>query len=200
MKKKLVWPIVFTIATVAYTCVMVSLWPQEKGNHSGQQGTSLTTEEGTKSSKTDGDAPNGLRRRSKEKPSGPTTPRGNPLPTYAFFIQRPWETCDSVLQVNTRPGSAYVLKVVDPWTGQTILSCYFPGGTTREIEVPSGTYEIRYATGSEWFDNVNLFGPSGHYAKAKGRFNFSEDSGYELTLYSVPHGNLGTTSIRPQDF
>ena len=182
MIKKLFWAVSLTIATVAYYCWL---------------GPRMDDVRKTPSRATSVSPPAAVSSRMSPVPQAP---RGGPLPSWPHYIQQPWQTCDSFLEVRTSGRGAYVLKLVDPRSKRAVLSYYIPGGTTQEIEVPSGTYEIRYTTGSEWFGDAQLFGPTAHYAKANRTFQFTRDSGYELTLYAVPHGNLGTTPIRPQDF
>jgi len=126
--------------------------------------------------------------------------RGDIPPASAFFIHQPRGECSSTLKVKTSSGSSYVIKLIDVHSGQEVLSYYFPGGGSRDIEVPTGTYEIRYTSGKEWFGNEEMFGDSGYYAKAQGRFQFTRGAGYELTLYLVSHGNLRTKVIKQEDF
>lgn len=127
-------------------------------------------------------------------------PHGAPLPQYAYYIHQPRYICDSFLTVKTSRDAAYVIKVVNPYNGETILTCYLPGGISQELALPSGNFEIRYTCGTEWFGNQEMFGPTASYAKAQRTFQFTKDAGYELTLYKVPHGNLQTTRMRKEDF
>ena len=92
------------------------------------------------------------------------------------------------------------MKVVNSSTGSTILDLFVEGGRSVEIKIPSGTYEIRYATGKDWYGYQYLFGPETAYSKTNRNFSFSYGSGYELTLYKVVNGNLSTSTIHPEDF
>ena len=178
--KNLFCAIVATVLSVAYYIWLISAWNWEGKKLSPSQ------------------EPSG----GYTQPSRSATarPRGAPLPQYAYFIQQPRYNCDSSLTVKTARGSAYVIKVVDSYSGEVILSCYLPGGISQEIDIPSGTFEIRYTCGTEWFGDRELFGPTGSYAKAQGTFRFTRDAGYELTLYKVANGNLRTTTLRKEDF
>ncbi len=129
-----------------------------------------------------------------------TEPRGEKPPSYAFCILTTWRKCDSFLRINTSRDASYVVKLVNADDGETIMEYYLPAGISKEIKIPSGTFEIRYTAGTEWFGYGELFGDSGTYAKADRLFTFSEGSGYELTLYSVRNGNLHTSKIRKEDF
>lgn len=107
---------------------------------------------------------------------------------------------DSPFKLTTSAGGYYFVKVVNSSTGSTILDLFVEGGRSIEINIPSGTYEIRYATGKEWYGYQYLFGPETTYSKTNRNFTFSYGSGYELTLYKVANGNLSTRSIQPKDF
>ncbi|MCQ2390062.1 MAG: hypothetical protein MJ240_01455 [Kiritimatiellae bacterium] len=126
--------------------------------------------------------------------------RGETPPDYAYYIQRPRYRCNSVLKINTSHDASYVIKVVDPYDGEIMMMCYLPSGTSQEIDMPSGKFEIRYTCGTEWFGDGEMFGDTASYAKAQGLFDFSEGSGYELTLYRVRNGNLRTSKMRKEDF
>jgi hypothetical protein len=125
---------------------------------------------------------------------------GDVPPRYAFFLKSPIYKCNSILKVNTSIDASYVIKVVDPYDGEVIMIRYLPAGTSQEIDIPSGTFEIRYTSGTEWFGDDEMFGAKGSYAKADRLFSFSEGSGYELTLYRVPNGNLHTSRMKKEDF
>jgi hypothetical protein len=40
------------------------------------------------------------------------------------------------------------------------MSVYIRGGSTETFKVPLGTFELKYACGTQWQDYWNLFGPS----------------------------------------
>ncbi len=127
-------------------------------------------------------------------------PRGVAPPDYAFWIIKPKCQCDSILKINTSRDASYVVKIVDPYDGEVIMMFYLPMGISQEVDLPSGTFEIRYTSGTEWFGDDEMFGDDGSYAKADRLFTFKEGSGYELTLYRVSNGNLRTFRIRKEDF
>ena len=131
---------------------------------------------------------------------GKMVAKGETLPNEAFYIKEPMFRCDSILKINTSMDASYIIKVVDPHDGDVIMMCYLPAGMSQEIDLPSGTFEVRYTCGTEWFGDDEMFGPNGVYAKADKLFTFSKGSGYELTLYRVPHGNLRTSTMKREDF
>jgi len=77
-------------------------------------------------------------------------------------------------------------------------------GTTVKVDVPIGSYEVRYACGKTWYGYDKLFGPDTVYSKADQLFDFkiigNESRGFTITLYEVAHGNLQTSNIRAENF
>lgn len=182
--KCLVLAIISSVLTVAYYAWMISAWINLDGRNSRQLDYSDMSEEELEKQIA-----------ALEAEIGDISP-----PTYAYYIKRPIYRCDSILKVNTSRDASYVIKVVDPCDGEVIMIRYLPAGTSHEIDIPSGTFEIRYTSGTEWFGDDEMFGARGSYAKADRLFNFSEGSGYELTLYRVPNGNLHTSRMKKEDF
>jgi hypothetical protein len=119
---------------------------------------------------------------------------------------RTWTTDERVapFEIKAAQGSHYLLKLVDAYTYAPVLSVFVRSGTTVEVEVPIGTYEVRYASGETWYGYEYLFGPETSYSKADKTFTFEvvgkKIGGFTITLYKVAHGNLHTSGIRPTDF
>lgn len=86
----------------------------------------------------------------------------------------------------------------------TNIRFYVHAGSTIDILVPLGEYEIYYATGETWYGLNNLFGSDTIYYKCDDTFLFSTDSdnyyGWTLQLEPVLNGNLDTDVIDPEDF
>ncbi|WP_446739809.1 hypothetical protein [Psychrobacter sp. A3] len=108
------------------------------------------------------------------------------------------------LEIRTDSGSDYYVKVVNAANDNDTLAIYIHGGETVEVEVPLGSYEIRYASGNDWYGDKGLFGIETSYNKADELFTFSDTgyqiSGYTITLYQVANGNLQTKSIDESQF
>lgn len=96
-------------------------------------------------------------------------------------------------------GEDYFVKLVNKATGGTV-GIYVRSGMTTKMEVPDGTYSVRYATGSQWFGLRFLFGLDASYSRAGQDFIFNNGSGYTLTLQKIPNGNLHTTAMSASDF
>ena len=78
--------------------------------------------------------------------------------------------------------------------GLQLIAAASTGGRTETFKVPLGTFELKFATGTQWHGYWDLFGPSTTYAKADDTFTFSRNAGYittwSVTLYTAPDGNL----------
>lgn len=106
------------------------------------------------------------------------------------------------LTIKTRADSGdYYVKLVVKSTGITRMTIFIRGGaTTDQIAVPSGTYELRYATGQNWHGDELLFGDETRYNKADSDFTFGSGSGYTVELFLQQFGNLNTNSINKDNF
>lgn len=106
------------------------------------------------------------------------------------------------LTIKTRSGSGnYYVKLVEKNTGITRMTIFVQeGATTSKISVPSGTYEMRYATGRTWYGEEALFGDDTTYNKADSDFTFSNGLGYSVELYLQQFGNLETRRLNKNNF
>ncbi len=111
-----------------------------------------------------------------------------------------YASADAPLGISTSSGENYYVKLVRPSSGETVVDVFIVGGNTVEIDVPSGTYELRYASGRTWYGYHYLFGPNTAYSKANRLFSFTYGRGYDVTLYKVANGNLSTQRMSEEDF
>jgi len=107
-------------------------------------------------------------------------------------------------EIRTSGRQHYLVKLVDVITKTPVLTVFVEGGRTVTLDVPLGTYEVRYTCGNSWYGYKYLFGDSGSYSKADQTFTFSRSldqvGGYTITLYPVANGNLNTRRIAPTEF
>jgi hypothetical protein len=100
-------------------------------------------------------------------------------------------------------GSNYYAKLVDSATKRDIMSMYVIGGRPLEVDVPLGSYRLKYAYGNVWCGESLLFGEHTAYSEAQSTFEFSVQgdrlSGYTVELIPQMHGNLRTKSIRASE-
>ena len=106
-------------------------------------------------------------------------------------------------EIRADSGTHYLVKLVK-FDGTTVMTVFVRAGATAQVDVPLGIYEVRYAAGTEWYGTEYLFGPDTAYCKTDHHFHFTRNgdelTGYTITLYKVPNGNLGTVAIAPTAF
>ncbi len=108
------------------------------------------------------------------------------------------------LSIKTSPngGYHYFVKVINTANHRELGSYFIRSGGVLEIEVPVGTYEIRYASGKQWYGTGYLLGPETTYSKADRNFTFGFDgyqyNGYSIELIMQQNGNLRTSGIHPR--
>lgn len=127
-----------------------------------------------------------------------------PLPAHGAIHRYRNAEAVAPLEVKTSYGGYYFVKLANAATGQDEIELFIHGGRTIEIDIPLGTYTMKYATGQTWYGRDHYFGPNTSYSKASSSFHFTKDyngySGYTVTLYKVTNGNLQTKSISPNEF
>lgn len=118
---------------------------------------------------------------------------------YAGFAERL-----APLEIVTRAGTNYFVKLVDANTGVAVEFMLIRGGDRLEVLMPLGTYELRYATGETWYGEELLFGPATRYSRADAPFQFRNNGyqyeGYTVELYLQAGGNLDLDSISASQF
>jgi hypothetical protein len=107
-------------------------------------------------------------------------------------------------QLRSSAGTNYLVKLVDARTNSTSLTVFVQGGDTAEVQVPLGSYVVKYATGKKWYGYRYLFGPTTGYSKADKVFTFRREgdqvAGFTIILYETTDGNLDTDPIPAESF
>jgi hypothetical protein len=100
-------------------------------------------------------------------------------------------------------GANYFIKLVS-LQGEEVSSFYMDGGTSRKVNVPFGSYRIKYASGQNWCGNTELFGQKTMLSEANQTFDFGivgdQVVGYSVELIPQSQGNLSTMTIGRGDF
>lgn len=142
--------------------------------------------------------------RSSQAPRPPFSAPLQPLPPHGDVTRLTTEEPIAPLEIRSAPGSYYLVKLSDSRSGRDVLSVFVHGGQTASVDVPLGSYNIKYASGDRWYGTTHLFGPDTAYSKADKAFDFriegNQVAGYTLTLYRVRHGNLSTSRISADQF
>ncbi len=134
----------------------------------------------------------------------PSIPVVQPLPRSGEVRMFTKKTCIAPFEIKSLSGSHYLLKLVDIFSGSAVLNVFVRSSSNVTIDVPLGTYEIRYAAGETWYGYEKLFGPDTAYSKADETFTFervgNQITGFTITLYKVVNGNLSTSPIDASSF
>lgn len=108
------------------------------------------------------------------------------------------------IRTSSSGGDHYFVKIANIGSGLEIGSYFIRSGETLNIKVPLGIYELKYASGRQWYGLNHLFGPDTVYSKAESVFTFSFDgnqySGYTIELITQRNGNLRTSRLNPNQW
>lgn len=124
---------------------------------------------------------------------------GEPLYNYCDPSERV-----APLTIETSGYDAYCVKLVSRHNPNYYVSFFIRPGETAEYLMPLGDFELRYASGDEWYGLHYLFGSDTVYSKASDILSFTFDgeyyTGHTITLYPVSNGNMSTEIISEDDF
>ena len=109
------------------------------------------------------------------------------------------------LKITTKPSDGnYVMKLVDWNTGEFVASCFISRGSTLDIEVPFGSYKLKFACGDKWYGTKFLFGPRTSYSYIPDKLVFYQDGeyarGHRIELIPQVGGNLETRGMQATDW
>jgi hypothetical protein len=76
------------------------------------------------------------------------------------------------LVVKSAPGQDYVLFVDDPGTDTPVMAGYIHGGDHFRLLLPPGRWQLRFAYGTEWQGEDNLFGPRTGWTRTETPLDF----------------------------
>jgi curved DNA-binding protein CbpA len=127
-----------------------------------------------------------------------------PFPKNGTVIYNTRKKAIAPLKIITRYSDNYYLKLEDKFSKETVVTIFIEGGKSAEIDIPLGTYYLKYAVGKKWYGEKFHFGPYTSYYKAMDEFIFEIQGeqvlGYTLELYKQPGGNLREEIISVNDF
>ncbi|ACT60558.1 hypothetical protein [Hirschia baltica] len=110
------------------------------------------------------------------------------------------------LELVTSRGADYYIKLADTVTDRDAMAIFVRGGQLIEVEVPLGSYHLKYASGAVWRGEEALFGPDEltTYSVAGKSMDFKMTgdyvSGYTIELILQRDGNLATRRLAAEDF
>lgn len=76
-------------------------------------------------------------------------------------------------EIKSDYGTNYLVKLTKAADGEPVQTIFVRGGSAVEVEVPSGTFHVKYAAGQKWYGYKHLFGPSTSYSRASQAFTFA---------------------------
>lgn len=128
-----------------------------------------------------------------------------PLPDHGTTVAYFGGDAIAPLKIITKPQELfYFVKVVEWESKLPVLTIFIHSGQDVDILLPLGSYEIRFASGKEWYGEEHLFGPKTNYEKADEKFDFCQDGGkikgYTIQLIEQHDGNLRKVRMRADEF
>ena len=103
--------------------------------------------------------------------------------------------------VKTLPGKDYVAYIVDPETDAPVMAGYIHGGRLFRLLVPPGTWMVRFAYGSDWQNEGQLFGSDTGWTQMDAPLAFgagvARRHGHIITLIEQ-NGKMRVADARPQ--
>jgi hypothetical protein len=127
-----------------------------------------------------------------------------PLPGNGTWWKYTSEELIAPLQISVSEGHHYYVKVTESFTDEKVLTVFIRSGQTIEVEVPTGSYDLKYAIGDTWYGRQHLFGPETEYLEANDTFNFEivgqRVRGHRIELIVQEGGNLSTAPIPESEF
>jgi hypothetical protein len=127
-----------------------------------------------------------------------------PLPENGTWWNYTSERRIAPLRISVSSEEHYFIKVVDAYTEERVLTLFIRSGQTANVEVPTGTYRLKYAVGDTWYGQEHKFGPEKRYFEAENTFTFEivgqRVRGHRIELILQQGGNLSTKSIPQKEF
>lgn len=107
-------------------------------------------------------------------------------------------------KLTTPSDGNYVMKIED-WNTKEFVAMYFIRRSSRlVIELPLGSYRLKFAQGDRWYGTNRLFGPKTTYSYVPDRMDFYTSGdrvhGHEIELIPQANGNLVTPPMEAQDW
>lgn len=122
-------------------------------------------------------------------------PRGGIYKWYGAV----WGEDVAPFTVETASGVNYFVKLEDEF-GRPVRAYFVKGGSTISYKVPTGTFNLKYATGHSWCSESSYFGAASSFHRADDAFTFDPRHGWTVRLIRKKGGNLRTRTITKDQF
>jgi DnaJ domain len=97
-----------------------------------------------------------------------------------------------------------LLKLVKVGDTAEAISIFVRAGEMVKVEIPFGTYIVKYASGNKWYGDIIRFGPDTQYGEFSELFEFKQDGdqavGNQIRLTKMRDGNLKEDFLAPDSF
>jgi hypothetical protein len=123
-----------------------------------------------------------------------------PFPDTGVLFSGSDSSAFAPLRVNAAEGDPTYVKVYSTG-GELVKTVFIKSSDSITFYLPKGSYILKYATGSSWYGEEEMFGENGIYQKAETTLEMTtEGNGYEITLQKVANGNLDSSSESKSGF
>jgi hypothetical protein len=126
-----------------------------------------------------------------------TTAKVSPPQNGHIFNRRSYGKAP--FKISTSSGENYYVKLVDQVTGSEAMTFFVRGGQSVELDVPYGTYSLKYASGRTWYSTACLFGRNTTFFEADRTLRFYVNGyqvvGHRVELIRQVNGNMDSRSI-----
>ncbi len=137
-----------------------------------------------------------------------TAVTGRTLPSNGRLFTPPEPDAVGTFKVQAPDEAHAFVKLIDAASGRIAAAFFVRAGHSAQVEVPLGTYRLRYAAGTQWFGHACLFGRNTQFRRAEGRYpieRWRSASGERITRQLVDlAAQLGrgprTVRIRSREF
>ena len=139
--------------------------------------------------------------RSTYSTSKPTTPPSVTKPSTGYIFYNKYGDNPCELDITNNFNNDIYCKFVDK-SGTVVKRFYVRSNTTAKIPMPVGTYELRFASGSTWYGESQLFGSYTSYSKDPDAYTFSYGDVWTVTYYTTTNSSGGDSvkKISAADF
>ena len=99
-----------------------------------------------------------------------------------------------------RDDAPVFVKVYDAENGEFAASVFVRPGAKGKVYLPRGTYEIKFATGEDWFGPDDMFGDAGDYQICDEYTDVADSNYYYTWEFLVDDGEVDSNLTTPDDF
>ena len=121
------------------------------------------------------------------------------MPENEHIFVNKFDSRPSKVEVNNPTDTAYYMKFEDK-DGETVFAFFVRPQSTAPMYMGTGTYTLKFAAGTTWYGEENLFGPSTVYSMDKEDWVFESGKGWTLTMEKQINGNVATESLDEDEF